>query len=347
MRMLARHRAIDRIVFGKSQIVAARESFGFVDVGEAADIGTRLEERNLRFVGRSGGHHQSGGLACARSFFGRGSDVFSQHLDTQPVFVAASGLLGRANLHAQVFGKAADLFGQTLSNFFVEESAEKITLENGALIRRGADLNAHHIVRKKRLPARALNLLFHLIQHRDANLGHFGRFAHQLRGASKRRFEYRSPQALDQLRDFHFNSPNSAAASTISRAIGAAVVPPYPPCSTTTANAMLFVRSPSYGANPANQECGMPSSNCAVPVFPATLTASPCIARRAVPCTTTERIALARNAARSGARICFGAALRALLESSTQRPSGIEPLAAMVAATRAILNGVTNTGPCP
>ena len=37
----------------------------------------------------------------------------------------------------------------------------------------------------------------------------------------------------------------------------------------------------------------------------------------------------------------------ALLGSITQRPSGIAPFAAIVAATRAILNGVTRTGPCP
>ena len=39
--------------------------------------------------------------------------------------------------------------------------------------------------------------------------------------------------------------------------------------------------------------------------------------------------------------------LRLLLLSITQRPSGIAPCAAIVAATRAILNGVTSTGPCP
>src|SRR5437016_3758060 len=85
--------------------------------------------------------------------------------------------------------------------------------------------------------------------------------------------------------------PNSFAAFTTSRAIGAAVVPPYPPCSTTTAKAMLLERSPSYGAKPANHECGMPSSSCAVPVLPATLIASPFIAHLAVPSRTTERIA--------------------------------------------------------
>ena len=72
----------------------------------------------------------------------------------------------------------------------------------------------------------------------------------------------------------------------------------------------------------------------------------PSIARRPVPSTTTDRIALARNAARSGARIGFGGAVRALL---VDHPAAFRhrTCAAMVAATRAILKGVTSTGPCP
>ena len=91
----------------------------------------------------------------------------------------------------------------------------------------------------------------------------------------------------------------------------------------------------------------MPSSSCAVPVFPATLTASPFITRRPVPSTTTDRMARARNAASSGVTIGRGALFRELLLSISQRPSGIAPALAMVAATRAILNGVTRTGPWP
>ena len=82
------------------------------------------------------------------------------------------------------------------------------------------------IVRKQRLAARALDLLLHLIQHRDANLGHFGRFAHHLRSRAKRPFKHGPSQALDDFGDLHFTNPSSAAASTISRAIGAANVPP-------------------------------------------------------------------------------------------------------------------------
>ena len=51
----------------------------------------------------------------------------------------------------------------------------------------------------------------------------------------------------------------------------------------------------------------------------ATLTASPFIARRAVPSTTTDRIALAKNTARSGAIIGFGAAVRGLLRGRRVR----------------------------
>ena len=71
------------------------------------------------------------------------------------------------------------------------------------------------------------------------------------------------------------------------------------------------------------------------------------MARRAVPSKTTERIARARNSARSGLTIGRGGAVLELLESITQRPSGITPPPAMVAATRAILKGVISTGPCP
>src|SRR5262249_51195777 len=66
----------------------------------------------------------------------------------------------------------------------------------------------------------------------------------------------------------HFSSPAAAAALTISPAAVAAVPPPYPPFSTSTANAIRLVAGP-YGANPTNQLWdGLPDSS-AVPVFPA------------------------------------------------------------------------------
>src|SRR6202034_3930473 len=123
------------------------------------------------------------------------------------------------------------------------------------------------------------------------------------------------------------------------RATGAANLAPYPPCSTTTANAILLSAGASYGANPANHECGSPGSNCAPPGFPATLTSMPLMAVLAVPPVTTDRIAFARKIAESGATSATGAEVRELLASITHRPCGMNPPAAIVAATRAILNG--------
>ena len=74
---------------------------------------------------------------------------------------------------------------------------------------------------------------------------------------------------------------------------------------------------------------------------------NPFMARRAVPSVTTDRIAEAINAACSGETTACGASVRELEPSSIQRPWGIFPPAAMVAATRAILKGVTSTGPWP
>src|SRR6185437_8528975 len=101
------------------------------------------------------------------------------------------------------------------------------------------------------------------------------------------------------------------------------------------------------GANPANHECGNPCSSWAVPVLPATPISKPDMALLAVPDVTTERIAFARNADEPAARTGRGASLRRLLESSIQRPWGMKPPDATVAETRAILNGVITTGPCP
>ena len=92
----------------------------------------------------------------------------------------------------------------------------------------------------------------------------------------------------------------------------------------------------------------MPSSNCAVPVFPATLTCSPFIARRAVPSTTTDRIAPAINAAEIGREnLLRRVPSSSCCHRSPSAPPASRRCAAMVAATRAILNGVTSTGPCP
>ena len=71
------------------------------------------------------------------------------------------------------------------------------------------------------------------------------------------------------------------------------------------------------------------------------------MACRAVPSVTTSRMAPAINTAGSAATMVRGASWRALLSSITQRPCGMAPPAAMVAATRAILNGVISSGPWP
>src|SRR5579863_4014311 len=135
-------------------------------------------------------------------------------------------LMGGSNFHAQIVRKTAGFFRKAFTQLLVEEPPKKVAFKNGAFIGGGANTNADHIVREKRLPAGALDLLLYLIQHRDTNLGHFGRFTDGLRGGGEGRFEHRTSEPLDDLGKLHFTNPNSAAASTIRRAIGAAVVPP-------------------------------------------------------------------------------------------------------------------------
>src|SRR6185437_14653059 len=134
---------------------------------------------------------------------------------------------------------------------------------------------------------RAITFFLHAIQHGEPDFRQFlGNLARG--GSRKRALENRASELLQKLSDFH-KICNSAAASTTSLAMGADTAPPYPPCSTSTANAIR--RAPSAGANPANHACGMPVSICAVPVFPAIAMGEPAIARRAVPSVTTLRMA--------------------------------------------------------
>ena len=65
----------------------------------------------------------------------------------------------------------------------------------------------------------------------------------------------------------------------------------------------------------------------------------PAIADRAVPPVTTARIESAMNCAGSAARIARGGSVLRLVSSIIQRPCGIAPPEATVAATRAILKG--------
>ena len=70
-------------------------------------------------------------------------------------------------------------------------------------------------------------------------------------------------------------------------------------------------------------------------------------ARLPVPWVTTSRIKRPSVAATSGPITAWGAWVRSLLSSPTQRPCGIWPPLAMVAATRAIWKGDATTCPCP
>ena len=92
----------------------------------------------------------------------------------------------------------------------------------------------------------------------------------------------------------------------------------------------------------------MPSSSCAVPVLPAKLIgdAGHGVPRRAFGHHPPHR---ARRGTPPARRQDFERRVRAraLLSSSIQRPCGIRPPAAIVAATRAILNGEISTSPCP
>ena len=94
-----------------------------------------------------------------------------------------------------------------------------------------------------------------------------------------------------------------------------------------------------------NQACDGASASSAVPVLPATATlAAP---RRPVPEVTTSRMKRPSVAAASGGRTTAGGVTRPLFSSASQRPCGMAPLLATVAATRAIWNGDATTSPCP
>src|ERR1700676_5211874 len=149
--------------------------------------------------------------------------------------------IGRPDLDAQVLRIAARFFRQALTHFFFEKLAEEIALEHRRVMTAGANADAHQIVGKQRFATGALDLLLHVVQHRDTDLRHLWRIADGLRHRPKRRLEYCTPESLNDLPDPHWwppTNPKLAAVSTMARAIGAAVVPPEPPCSTTTAKAI-------------------------------------------------------------------------------------------------------------
>ncbi len=95
-----------------------------------------------------------------------------------------------------------------------------------------------------------------------------------------------------------------------------------------------------------NQACDGAFASSAVPVLPAIGMLAPC-STRPVPLTTTARMYPANSDANSGVSIDTGSSTRLLLSSIIQRPCGIFPLLATVAATRAIWNGLATTWPWP
>ena len=92
----------------------------------------------------------------------------------------------------------------------------------------------------------------------------------------------------------------------------------------------------------------MPASSWAVPVLPAKLISAPAMAlpRGAFGDHAPHR-ARQKGGLRGRQHLERRHPSGALLSSVSQRPCGIRPPAAMVAATRAILNGVISTSPWP
>src|SRR5262245_40493733 len=87
-------------------------------------------------------------------------------------------------------------------------------------------------------------------------------------------------------------------------------------------------------------------ANSAVPVFPAMGTVA-AAALLPVPRVTTSRMYLPSVFAASALSTTAAGDWRALFSSMSQRPWGMEPAFATVAATRAIWNGDATTSPCP
>src|ERR1035438_5338006 len=95
-----------------------------------------------------------------------------------------------------------------------------------------------------------------------------------------------------------------------------------------------------------NQACEGASASSAVPVLPAIGTPD-AAARRPVPETTASRMNRARVPAAEGSKTGRCSAVRTLFSSVIQRPCGMAPPLATVAATRASWNGDATTCPCP
>src|SRR6185437_2847577 len=139
--------------------------------------------------------------------------------------------------------------------FVLQVPAEEDAREQvAAALIHAAYFHANPVERKDFLAARAITFFLHAIQHGEPDFRQFlGNLARG--GSRKRALENRASELLQKLSDFH-KICNSQAAPTTTLEMGAATPPPYPPCSTSTANAIR--RAPSAGANPANHACGMP-----------------------------------------------------------------------------------------
>jgi hypothetical protein len=69
---------------------------------------------------------------------------------------------------------------QAFAHLFFEKATEEVALKYRRVGRGRANDDSHDVVGKQRLAAGTLDLLLHLVQNGDANLGHFRRIAHGL-----------------------------------------------------------------------------------------------------------------------------------------------------------------------
>src|SRR5580693_8559380 len=100
-------------------------------------------------------------------------------------------------------------------------------------------MNADQVVAENARATHPMALRFHRIDHRQADLLQLRRLFSQA-ATGEGGFENRSAEFFNRIGKCHSHlssDPRSRAASTIWRASGAANCAPYPPCSTTTANA--------------------------------------------------------------------------------------------------------------
>src|SRR5471030_2759629 len=261
--VLARNRAVDLRVFDECQIVAAVEAFGPVHVYHAPDVGPGLAKADLRRIGRAFADYQPG--CRLRSTAVR---LLRSGIHRHPLFARFRQAGGCFHLHPQIFGEPATGGSQRVVDLLLQVGAEKTPRENAdAALFQSAQVHTQKIEREDLLAAGAVALFADPVDHRQADFGELRRFI-GIGRRSERRFEKRSSKSFQVVSKIHgilstwqagrptlqngrpgglpyCNSPSCPAASITSLAIGAAALPPYPPCSTNTANASLREASPS------------------------------------------------------------------------------------------------------